>query len=126
MLEQYLPIAVLGIMAVGLGLAVLALSMFIGPRRPTPVKSSTYESGLSPIGPARRRVSVRFYLIATLFILFDIEVIYLYPWAVNFRKLALPAPAGQGMGALVSMGVFLLVLLLGYIYVWRKRALEWD
>jgi len=71
-------------------------------------------------------VPVRFYLVATLFILFDIEVVYLYPWAVRFRALALPAPAGIGAGALGSMGVFVGVLLIGLVHVWRKGALDWT
>jgi len=114
-------------LTVGLGLIILALSFLIGPRAPSPVKEATYESGLAPIGPGRRRVPVRFYLIATLFILFDVEVIYLYPWAVEFRQLARPvAEGGLGIGALAAMGVFVGILLLGFAYVWRKGALEWD
>lgn len=127
MLIPYTPVLILATLAVGLGLLVLGLSFVIGPRKPSPVKSATYESGLVPIGPGRRRVPVRFYLIATLFILFDIEVIYLFPWALRFRDLARPvAEGGQGWGALVAMGVFIGVLLIGYVHVWRKGALEWD
>jgi len=123
----YAPVLILTALAVGLGALVIGLSFIVGPRKPSPVKSATYESGLTPIGPGRRRVPVRFYLIATLFILFDIEVIYLYPWAVQFRQLARPVAAGGlGAGALVSMGIFIGVLSLGLVYVWRKGALEWD
>jgi NADH-quinone oxidoreductase subunit A len=127
MLLPFTPVLILALLATGLALAILAISHFIGPRRPNPVKDSTYESGLTPIGPGQRRVPVRFYLVATLFILFDIEVVFLFPWAVQFRHLARPvAQGGQGMGALLAMGVFITVLFLGYIYVWRKGALEWD
>jgi NADH-quinone oxidoreductase subunit A len=127
MLIPYTPVLILATLAVGLGLLVLGLSFIIGPRKPSPVKSATYESGLVPIGPGRRRVPVRFYLIATLFILFDIEVIYLFPWALHFREMARPvAEGGQGYGSLVAMGVFIGVLLIGYVHVWRKGALEWD
>ena len=127
MLEPFIPVLILGALALALGLAVLGVAHFIGPRKPNPVKDETYESGLVPIGEARRRVPVRFYLVATLFILFDIEVVYLFPWAVQFRALARPVAAGGlGMGALAGMGLFLLVLFLGFIYVWRKGALEWD
>jgi len=126
MLASYLPVLVLTVLTLGVGFAVLGLTFVVGPRDPSPVKNAPYESGVTPIGPARRRVPVRFYLVATLFILFDIEAIYLYPWAVRFRALARPAPEGLGYGALASMGIFLGVLLIGYVYVWRKGALEWD
>lgn len=127
MLESFIPVFILFTLAVGLGVIVLGMSHLVGPRRPSPVKDATYESGLTPIGAGARRVPVRFYLVATLFILFDIEVIYLFPWAVNFRQLARPvAEGGLGMGALVSMGVFLTVLFLGFLYAWRKGALEWE
>jgi NADH-quinone oxidoreductase subunit A len=127
MIASYLPVLILGIFAVGLGVAVLGLSHFIGPRKPSPVKDATYESGLTPIGPGQRRVPVRYYLVATLFILFDIEVIYMFPWAVQFRELVRPVAAGGlGMGGLASMGLFLGVLFLGFVYVWRKGALAWD
>lgn len=107
-------------------MAVLAISVVIGPRDSTPVKRSTYESGLVPVGPGRRRVPIRFYLIATLFILFDIEIVYLYPWAVQLRDLAQPPPAGVGLAALASMGLFIGVLWVGLLYVWRKGALDWK
>ncbi len=127
MLEPFIPVFILFALAVGLGAAVLGISHFVGPRRPSPVKNATYESGLTPIGPGARRVPVRFYLVATLFILFDIEVVYLFPWAVTFRRLARPVvDGGLGLGALASMAVFLLVLFLGFLYVWRKGALEWE
>jgi NADH-quinone oxidoreductase subunit A len=119
-------ILLLGALALGLGLVILFLTVVLGPRVPSPVKQSTYESGLVPIGPAQRRMPVRFYLVAVLFILFDIEAIYLFPWAVQFRQLAAPAPDGLGYGALVSMAVFLGVLAVGFVYVWRKGALEWG
>ncbi len=122
MLAAFAPLAVLAAIAIGLGLIILAFSFYIGPRDPSPVKSQTYESGMTALGPAQRRVPVRFYLIATLFILFDIEVIYLYPWAVQYRSLV----AEQGWGALASMGVFIGVLVLGFVHVWRKGALDWD
>ena len=123
--SDFAPIVPLAVLAAALALAVLGITVVIGPRRPSPVKSDAYESGMVPIGPGRGRVPVRYYLVATLFILFDIEVIYLYPWAVRFRALAQPPPAGLGTGALGSMGVFLGVLVIGYVYVWRKGALRW-
>lgn len=122
MLQDYAPLLVLLAFAVGLGVIVMGLAHFVGPRDSSPVKTQTYESGMTAIGGAQRRVPVRYYLIATLFILFDIEVIYLYPWAVEYRHLV----ASQGLGALGGMAVFLGVLLVGFVYVWREGALEWD
>jgi NADH-quinone oxidoreductase subunit A len=119
-------VAVLGAITLGFGLFVLALTFFIGPFKPNPIKESVYESGLVPIGPGRRRMSVRFYLTATLFILFDIEIIYIVPWAVSFRDMARPAPDGLGAAWLWEMGMFLGILSLGLAYVWRKGALDWG
>jgi NADH-quinone oxidoreductase subunit A len=90
----------------------------VGLKKPTPVKLSPYECGMPPVGTARDRFSIKFYIIAMLFILFDIEAVFLYPWAVEFRKL--------GMFGFVEMGVFIAILLVGYIYVWKKGALEWE
>lgn len=122
MLAEYLPLLVLFTLATGLGLVIIGLSFLIGPRKPNTVKTETYESGMTAIGAGQRRMPVRFYLIATLFILFDIEVIFLFPWAVSFQELA----KGIGVGVLVEMALFLGVLLLGFAYVWRKGALTWD
>lgn len=118
MLADYIPILILFLLAAGLAGVVLMLGLLIGPRHPTPTKLSPYESGMVPIGRAQRRTPIKFYLIATLFIVFDIEVIFLYPWAVVYRQLAL--------FGLIEMGVFLLVLLIGYFYLWKKGALEWE
>ncbi len=93
------------------------VSRFVGPRNVNPIKTSTYECGLDPIGSARQRFSVKFYLVAMLFILFDIEVAFLYPWAVLFREL--------GVFGLMEMMIFVFILLVGFMYVWRKGALEW-
>ena len=94
------------------------VSRFVGPRNVNPIKTSTYECGLEPIGSARQRFSVKFYLVAMLFILFDIEVAFLYPWAILFREL--------GLFGLIEMAVFVFILLIGLIYAWRKGALEWQ
>ena len=115
---DFVPILILFLLAAGLAGAVLTLGLVIGPRRPTPTKLSPYESGMVPIGRAQRRMPIKFYLIATLFIVFDIEIIFLYPWAVVFRQLAL--------FGLIEMGVFLVILLVGYFYLWKKGALEWE
>jgi NADH-quinone oxidoreductase subunit A len=118
MLVQYLPIAILIFLSTGLAVLVVVLGHSFGPRRPTERKSSTYESGMKPIGPGTRRMPVRFYLIAVLFILFDIEVIFFLPWAVVLRDLKL--------FGLIEMFVFIVILLVGYVYAWKKGALEWE
>ena len=118
MLSQYLPIAIMLVLATGLAVLVVVLGHAFGPRRPTERKSNPYESGMSPIGPGTRRVPVRFYMIAVLFILFDIEVVFLIPFAVRLLHL--------GWFGIAEMGVFILILLVGYIYAWKKGALEWE
>lgn len=118
MLIDYLPIAVLLTVAVGLAFIVIIIGHAFGPKRPTARKGEPYESGMRTIGPAMRRLPVRFYLIAVLFILFDIEVIFFLPWAVTFQQL--------GVFAFVQMLVFIGILLVGYIWVWKKDALEWE
>lgn len=115
---EYLPILIVVIMATALGLIGVAVGHLVGPRRPTPRKGETYESGMRPYGPGTRRVPVHFYLLAVLFILFDIEIVFLLPWAVSLRSL--------GTFGLVSMAVFIAVLLAGYVYAWKKGAMEWE
>jgi NADH-quinone oxidoreductase subunit A len=118
MLTDYLPIAVLIILATGLAGLVVAIGHLFGPRRPTERKSLPYESGMTPIGPGARRMPIHFYLVAVLFILFDIEVVFFLPWAITFRKL--------GLYGLIQMLVFVVILLVGYVYAWKKGALEWE
>lgn len=115
---DYLPILVLLVVVIAFATIALVLSAIIGPHRPTPSKLAPYESGMPLIGSARRRLPIKFYLTAVLFILFDIEIIFFYPWAVLFRQLQL--------FGLIEMGVFVLVLLIAYIYVWRKGGFDWD
>jgi len=118
MLMDYLPILILvGLAALFAGGSIL-LSSLLGPRRPTSEKLSPYECGVELVGSARERFSVKFYLVAMLFIIFDMEIVFLYPWAVVFREF-------KAFG-LASMGTFLLILLVGYFYVWKKGGLEWD
>ena len=121
MLIDYLPIVILLAVALGFALVNLAITHLLGPRRPDPVKLSPYESGVPPVGDARLRFSVKFYLVAMLFIVFDIEVVFLYPWAVVFKDLL-----ARGAFIFVEMVVFLGILVLGLAYVWRKGGLEWD
>ena len=118
MLTEYLPIAVLLIIATGFAALVVVIGHLFGPRRPTKRKSLPYESGMTPIGPGTRRMPVRFYLVAVLFILFDIEVVFFLPWAIVFRSL--------GLFGFVEMVIFVLILVIGYVYAWKKGALEWE
>lgn len=115
---EYLPIFVHFALVVGLTVALLALHALLGGSRPTPPKLEPYESGVWAIGSARERVPIRYYLIAMLFILFDIETVFLYPWAVVARRL--------GVFGLIEMLVFIGVLGLGLIYAWKRGALEWQ
>lgn len=118
MLGAYLPIIVLVIVAALFGLVSVVVSSIVGQKKPSPVKLQPYECGCEPVGSARERFSIKFYLIAMLFILFDIECVFLYPWAVLYKRL--------GMFGLVEMGLFIVILFVGYIYVWKKGALEWE
>ena len=115
---DYLPILMLVIIATFFAGVALFFPSVIGPHKPNPVKDLTYESGMKPIGRVNKRFHVLYYRTAMLFILFDIEVVFLYPWAVTFRKLKI--------FGLVEMAVFMGILLVGYVYIWRKGALEWD
>ena len=115
---QYVPIAILLLLAILLAAAMVILGHLFGPRRPTERKSLPYESGMNPFGPGTRRMPVRFYMVAVLFILFDIEVVFFLPWAIVFRDL--------GLFGLIEMLIFVLILVVGYIYAWKKGALEWE
>ncbi len=115
---NYLPILLFAVVALGFVGVTIGLSTFIVPRRTNAVKTSAYECGVEPVGNARGRFSVKFYLVAVLFILFDIEAVFLYPWAVSFRWL--------GLYGLIEMALFIVILLAGYLYLLQKRALQWD
>ena len=118
MLEHYLPIFILFGFAAAFGIIMSRVNNWFGPKRPTEVKLSTYESGMVPVRNAYERVSVKYYMVALLFILFDIEVVFLYPWAVNFRSL--------GMFGFMEMIFFIAILLVGYIFIWKKGTFQWD
>jgi NADH-quinone oxidoreductase subunit A len=117
----YIPVLIL--MAVGavIGAAAIILSQLLGPKIPNRMKNSPFECGVPPIGDARHRISVRFYLVAILFLLFDVEGIFFFPWAVVYKKYL-----SINSFILVEMAFFVAILLIGYIYVLRKGALEWD
>jgi NADH-quinone oxidoreductase subunit A len=118
MLASYLPILVLFLVAVFIAVFVLVATSLLGPKKPTPRKLAPYESGMEPIGSAMRRYPVKFYVVAMLFIVFDIEVIFFFPYALVYRNLGVPG--------LIAMGVFFLVLLVGFVYEWKKGALKWE
>jgi NADH-quinone oxidoreductase subunit A len=117
-LAPYLPAGVFLLLIAATGLLMLGAPRLLAPRSPHPLKESTYECGVTPHGTARRQFPVKFYLVAILFVLFDIETVFLIPWAVVFRKF--------GVVGVVEMLVFLFILAVGLLYVWRRRGLEWE
>ena len=123
MLAPFIPIAVIVILAIVFGFFIVGLGHLFGPRRSTPRKVMPYESGMNPIGPGTRRAPVRFYLVAVLFILFDIEIIFIIPWAVVLKQFV---KANEGVFALIEMAIFVVILLVGFTYAWKKGALEWE
>jgi NADH-quinone oxidoreductase subunit A len=118
MLSDFAPILVFLAVCVAFGAGVQALSAWFGPRRSNPAKDLPYECGIVPVETARRRFSVSFYVTAMLFIIFDVESIFLLPWATIVRQLKI--------FGIVEMGIFIATLLIGLIYIWRKGALRWD
>jgi NADH-quinone oxidoreductase subunit A len=119
---QYIPVLILALVAIAFSAGTLVASVLLGKRaRRTPVKDTAYECGMLPVGEGTTRLSVKFYLVAMLFILFDIEVVFLYPWAVNFKSMV----AGQPGLIFGSMMAFMLILFIGYIYALKKGAFDW-
>jgi len=127
-MQPYIPFLMLLGLAIVAATTMIVGSHFLGPRRPTEIKERPYESGMPPLGSAHERFSVKFYLVAVLFILFDIETVFLIPWATIF----LGGGGGGGGGTistgflLVEMLVFIVILFVGYIYVWKRGAFQWD
>jgi NADH-quinone oxidoreductase subunit A len=117
-LQEFAPVGALIILSIAITFIILNVSWVLGPHRPTTRKTAPYESGMKPIGPAVRRMPIKFYMIAVLFILFDIEIIFFLPWAVIFRDLGV-----YGLGV---MGLFGLILTVGLVFEWKKGALEWE
>jgi NADH-quinone oxidoreductase subunit A len=118
MLEQYYPILVLIGVAFILALVLMSLSRILGPYRPNTNKLSPYESGMDPVGEAKERYSIAFYLVAMEFIVFDLEVVFIYPWAVRFMEL--------GTGTFIAMTIFIVILFIGLFYTLKKGTLDWD
>ena len=117
-MQGWLSILIMIALGAGFGAVMVMLSALLGPRHPTPEKLAPYECGMPPVGDAHERQSVKFYLVAMIFLLFDIEVAFLYPWAMALRDL--------GWSGFVQVVLFMLLLLAGYVYVWRKGALDWG
>ena len=134
MARTYLPVLLLLGFVVFNAVLMLGLSHLTMRSRPTSVKQTPYESGMPPLGDARERFSVKFYMVAVLFIIFDIETVFMIPWGAHFRDLSCAVPLANGVCpagqvsffGLVEMLVFILILLVGFIYVWKKGALQWD
>jgi NADH-quinone oxidoreductase subunit A len=118
MLEQYFPILVLIGVALVLSVILMSLSRLLGPFRPNTNKLNPYESGMDPVGQAKDRYSIAFYLVAMEFIVFDLEVVFLYPWAVRFME--------HGTGTFVAMVIFIVILFIGLVYTLKKGTLDWD
>ena len=120
-MAEYIPVLILMCAGATIAGAVLIITHLCGPKRPNKIKMSVYECGVPPLGDARRRVSVKFYLVAILFLLFDVESVFFYPWAVVYRKYLT-----FNAFIIAEMLVFVATLLVGYIYIYKKGALEWD
>jgi NADH-quinone oxidoreductase subunit A len=117
-LAPYLPLAVALLLAGALAVFIVLFASILGPKRPNPIKGQPFEAGSEPVGSARQRFAVKFYVVALLFIVFDVETVFLYPWAVNFQAL--------GWFGYAEMAVFSATLVVGLIYVWKKGALDWE
>jgi NADH-quinone oxidoreductase subunit A len=123
MFGEFIPILLMMVMALGLALTLLLAANKLGPSRPNRIKQSVYESGMDPIGSARERYSVKFYLVAMIFIVFDVEVVFMYPWAVSFREFV---AEGAGFGVLMAIILFTAILAIGLLYDIKKGGLEFD
>lgn len=118
MLVNYIPILILLLLVIGFAVSNVIISALIGRSIPTEEKLSPYECGVEPVGSARERFSIKFYIIAMMFVVFDIEVVFLYPWAVVFKSLAL--------FGLIEMAIFILILFVCYVYIWKRGGFEWE
>jgi NADH-quinone oxidoreductase subunit A len=117
-ISDYIPVFIFILIAIAFGLGMLMMAKAVRPDRPDPEKLSPYECGIPPLMGARERFSIRFFVIAMLFLIFDVEAVFLFPWAVVYRHI--------GLFGFIEMMLFILILLVGYIYAWRKGALEWE
>jgi len=116
--EHFLPVAIFLLLGIAVSVGMLVAGWFIRPRNPYREKLLTYESGITPLMDAHQKFSIRYYIIAMLFLIFDIEAVFLYPWAVSYNQI--------GLYGFVEMVIFVIILLVGYFYAWKKGALEWE
>lgn len=123
MLADFIPLFIMIVIAAGLSMTLLKGAELLGPRRSNRIKNAAYESGMDPIGTARERYSVKFYLVAMIFIVFDVEVVFMYPWAVSFHRFL---EAGIGLGVMVAVVLFVVILGIGLLYDIKKGGLEFD
>ena len=125
MIAEFLPLFLMVLLALGLAMSLLKVAEYFGPHQPNATKGSPYESGQDPVGSARDRYSVKFYLVAMIFIVFDVELVFLYPWAVSFRTF-LEAGGGAALASISVIGVFIAILAVGLLYDVKKGGLDWD
>lgn len=123
MLSDFIPLFIQLLIATGLSFTLLKAAELLGPKRPNMIKQRVYESGMDAIGTARERYSVKFYLVAMIFIVFDVEVVFMYPWAVSFQDYL---AAGSGLGVMMVVSLFVIVLAVGLLYDIKKGGLEFD
>ena len=125
MITEFLPLFLMVLLALGLALSLLKIAEYFGPHQPNATKESPYESGQDPVGSARDRYSVKFYLVAMIFIVFDVELVFLYPWAVSYRTF-LEAGGAAALASLGVIGTFIVILVVGLLYDVKKGGLDWD
>ena len=125
MIAEFLPLFLMVLLALGLAMSLLKIAEYFGPHQPNATKGSPYESGQDPVGSARDRYSVKFSLVAMIFIVFDVELVFLYPWAVSFRTF-LEAGGGAALASISVIGVFIAILAVGLLYDVKKGGLDWD
>ena len=128
--DSWAPVVLLLVVGIGFAVTNIAASLIVGPSRTGPGKEATYESGMVPFGDTRKRFNVRFYIVAMIFLVFDVEIVFLYPWATIFSPAAAnkSTESGRDFGAmlLVEMGIFVVILLVAYVYAWGKGVFRWD
>jgi NADH-quinone oxidoreductase subunit A len=123
---SWLPVVILLIIGIGFAVGNIAISLLIGPRRTGPGKETTYESGMMPIGDTRKRFNVRFYIVAMIFLVIDVEIVFFYPWATIFAPVIQSGTRDQGNLLLLEIILFVAILLVAYLYAWGKGVFRWD
>jgi NADH-quinone oxidoreductase subunit A len=124
--SSWVPVLILILVGIGFAVVNIAASILIGPSKTGPGKETTYESGMVPIGDTRKRFNVRFYVVAMIFLVFDVEIVFFYPWAVLFPHALAKHDMGLATPMIISMGIFVVILLVAYFYAWGKGVFRWD